>query len=332
VPDQTAVDTVASEVSGITAVIAGNFFVAAAQPFLSNFVTAVAEEYMPAAMKGLFIGAASTCSSLGYDIGYLVSIYAIGSPAAYAARFGEMNAVYIVVVLLASAVTAWSVWTPTPRHSHHHGAWEAREPTEFRRKMTIGVVVLAYAFTGGASTVISNYQGGILVARHFTPDAIFWMSCVSMMCAIPFGVLTGWLLDGRACAATVFLMSILTRAIGNLVFETGTTAASAYAGLILAAVAKACVNPAALVLISRASNGESARNWNNAMLSASNALTLAAMLAPLHVDNLSALFVASGVTQAAFVVLTWFHVFRRRALFLHPPSPQFTPPTVASSP
>ena len=95
---QSFLDGLKTQLSGINALLIGNALIAAAQPFMYNYVTSFANEYVILRHKGLFLSATGAVSAFGNGLGYMVSIYSITSVQDYQNKFASMNVAYLCIV------------------------------------------------------------------------------------------------------------------------------------------------------------------------------------------------------------------------------------------
>jgi hypothetical protein len=189
-----------------------------------------------------------------------------------------------------------------------------RSPSGALQKRGLWALVVIYALTSCAASVVGNYQAGILLDRGFSADAIFWLSIASMLPAVPGPIAIGVYLDRGGCAANVLVGGLCAQAGFTTLFLYGTNAGAAYIGLIGLSLSGSFVLPSALMLISHAAGGLSAQRWNNTVMSAPVLLTLGAMMVPLTSSALPALFAIITAVNCVACLAAWFFIFRARAV------------------
>jgi hypothetical protein len=114
-------DLLSNQFRGINAIIVANMCLAFSQPFISNNILPVSNFYIAKKFQSIFIGATSMFSSLGYAIGYLISIYAIKSSEEYFDRFQDINICYLLImvvlvifyILFTYTTKSWKVPSPS---------------------------------------------------------------------------------------------------------------------------------------------------------------------------------------------------------------------------
>lgn len=298
-----------SFIQGIDAVIAGNILIAIAEPFVFNFIISVSETFVKPKYRGLFIGATSMFTSLGYSVGYLISIYTIGSKDEYKEYFRNINIGYLI---LASILLIILIYIAINYSSRPTVADELEQVSiddfvsggvavtqcnvmKKNRKLTIWICILVYAIQTGIVNGVLNHLESILIHNGFSEDKIFILSFINLVPGIPMPIILGYIMDKNRSYFKISTMVLIASTLSQILFfYSGTSYIVAFIALLLNGLAYPCISSVFLTLVSEVYrsiriNGQN-EIYNNVAFTLSTLFTILIIIVPIPDSEYPILF------------------------------------------
>lgn len=271
---------------GVTAIIFANALLAAAQPLLMNYITTVSKKFINVNKRGLYVGMTGVACSLGYAIGYLVSIYSISSASDYVEHFKFINGYYLglyliggiiyfvliyykfkmgkgvtevvfgeefveIKVVSSSSDTASASSSKKSRSKLSQQQMQQQRDERSRRINLLIVLMLSYSIPCAIINVASNYMEHILVEKGLSESNIFIGSCLNLLVGIPFPILFGYWMDRSSKLFEIGALILIVQMVGLIIFFYATQEVLLNIALLVTGITGSSITSIFLTLLSR---------------------------------------------------------------------------------